>query len=867
MPASKRHDLRSWLGIFHPAYRSYLFGLLGIGLVSGIVTYFNLELLQSLVKTFAVISELDGMSCAQAANIHILTQFLVCNEIGSGWVVALLVLLVYAGLELMQAALGVIRLYMQGLLEIRSRNDIEREVLVNLLRKDDQFFQRHSATQIANRLSEDTSRIFERREDISELWSVSVQALGALFFLWTQHWSYAAAVLVFSLAGVYIIHRMLGRMKFLDGAQLQADDNVKASFEDYLYAAPEAQMGNLTGKITNRLGKVQGERQTAFMGLVTLTSKLTATYALTQLVAFGAIMCAIIYVVIVHGFTLEDGLVAAVVRAVPQLYGNISQVAKLFLKFQLADVSARRLLEYETFTDDLIGGDAETVPVSGQIVAPLVMENVRYAFTPGGPAQGGRDGISLTIEPNTLNVVVGPSGSGKSMLTQLIMGRLKSLEGKISLGEGNIGEMNQHQRSGIFSYMPQTLAMIAGTIEENIRFGRHETGGPDSDELDEEMLEWIDKSAVGRFTREKALDMCPGDINLDGFAGQLKPLREDLRARVTKEAGVSLKPFADNPVIPHLTVIEMLSGSAAETEKMLRLSFSPHGFRAMDHLARLPGADKVIDFGRHVIEQSMHMLERCPSYDAYSEIAPFAITPPVWELRSRFSEEGALGDRNPAVRGELLLAGLTATPREADADTAKVFAEVARGPELAELRKAVHAHYADALESLSEDQVNGALNWRDNLLFAAPETDNMPTARAVDTVLLNAVADTELDRLLLQTGLQYEVGRQGKRLSGGQRQLICLCRAFLQGCPVMVFDEPTAALDPRRRREINALLREAAGQRTIIAITHDAELAKLADQVIMIKEGQLAAAGKFAELARSNADFRNLTNLREEAAQ
>lgn len=238
--------------------------------------------------------------------------------------------------------MAVLQLYVKGLLEIRSRNDIEREVLINLLRKDDQFFQRHSATQIANRLSEDTSRIFERREDISGLWSVLVQAIGALVFLWAQNWSYAAAALVFSLVGVYIIHRMLGRMKYLDGAQLQADDDVKAAFEDYLQAVPEAQMGNLSDKIARQLAVIQHERQKPFMGLVTLSSKLTATYALTQLVAFGAIMSAIIYVVTVHGFALEDGLVAAVVRAVPQLYGNISEVAKLFLKFQLADVSARR---------------------------------------------------------------------------------------------------------------------------------------------------------------------------------------------------------------------------------------------------------------------------------------------------------------------------------------------------------------------------------------------------------------------------------------------------------------------------------------------------------------------------------------------
>ncbi|MEC9343740.1 MAG: ABC transporter ATP-binding protein, partial [Pseudomonadota bacterium] len=635
----RRYDLRGWLGIFHPAYRVHLAGLLAIGLLGGILTYLNLELLQSLVKTFAAIGDLDNLGCAQAAEIHALTRFLVCSGIGPGWTVAVLVLLVYAGLELLQAALSVVRLYVQGLLEIKSRNDIEREVLVNLLRKDDQFFHRHSATQIANRLSEDTERIFERREDISALWSVSVQALGALAFLWSQHWSYAAAVLVFSLGGVYIIHRMLGRMKFLDGTQLQADDNVKAAFEDYLQAAPEAQMGNLTGKITRKLASIQNERQTAFMGLVNLSSKLTATYALTQLVAFGAIMSAIIYVVTVHGFTLEDGLVAAVVRAVPQLYGNISEVAKLVLKFQLADVSARRLLEYET-APDREAGPADAAP--GKSPLPIVFDKVRYAFTPGGQKQGGSDGISLTVAPNSLNVIVGPSGSGKSMLSQLLMGRLKPIAGHVRYGDADIGEFSQLQRSHMFSYMPQSLAMITGTIGENIRFGLPEQDQPEDAPFDDGTRTLIDRTGVGRFAREKALDLPPVDAEIGALAGGLQSMRQAFRDRVAKEAKVELATFADHPMVPHLTMVENLTGSAAHTERMLRLAFTRTGFRAMDRLARLGGAEQIVGFGEHVIGQTAHILARCPSHDAYSELAPFHLHPPVWDLRSNLAAGGAV---------------------------------------------------------------------------------------------------------------------------------------------------------------------------------------------------------------------------------
>lgn len=854
----KTYRLNEWLGIFHPKYRIYLFGLLVIGFIGGVLTFLNLELLQSLVKTFAILGTTDSLACTQAADIHLLTELLVCSGIGSGWAVALLVLLIYAGLELLQASLGILRLFVEGRLEINSRNDIEREILTNLIRKDDQFFQRQSATQIANRLSEDTSRIFERREDVSALWAVTVQAIGALVFLWSQNWSYAAAVLVFSLGGVYIIHTMLREMKTLDGEQLQSDDNVKGAFEDYLYAAPEAQMGNLTEKITGNLAGVQGKRQHAFMGLVRLNGKLSATYALTELVAFGAIMCAIVYVVTAHGLTLEDGLVAAVVRAVPQLYGNISEIARLYMKFQLADVSAKRLLEYETPTE-AIAGEAITDGESKTLL-PITLEAVQYTFSPGGPIQGGTSGISLTMKPGTLNVIVGPSGSGKSMLSQLILGRLSPISGKVGYGDRTIGDLSLRERSAIFSYMPQTPAMISGSIEENIEFGRlHAMETTIADDRMKQAL--IDNTTVGQFAREKSLDMRVEESHLADRLEDLRGLRRDLRDKIKAATQLDLVSFSQSAVVPHFTICEHVTECAAEPDKFLRLAFSRPGFRLMDELTQMAGAQSIIDLGHHIVEKNKHLLARCPTYDAYSELAAFNIDEPVWDLRSALSEEGAMDLKDPEVRTELMLVGLTATPQEADPEVVLGFTEPLKQGELASLRGALERYFGDSLEALDETRFNPCLSWRDNLIFGVSTSTNASNARAVDQALLNLVQELDLDQTLLQSGLHYEVGRQGKRLSGGQRQLVCLCRTLLQGCPVLVMDEPTAALDPRRREHINNLLSTTAKHHTLVVVTHDMELARLADQVIMMKEGQLHATGSFDRLQQENSEFRTLASL------
>jgi ATP-binding cassette, subfamily C, bacterial CydC len=84
----------------------------------------------------------------------------------------------------------------------------------------------------------------------------------------------------------------------------------------------------------------------------------------------------------------------------------------------------------------------------------------------------------------------------------------------------------------------------------------------------------------------------------------------------------------------------------------------------------------------------------------------------------------------------------------------------------------------------------------------------------------------------LPDGLDTLVGEEGKQLSGGQRQRLTLARALLSEAPVLVLDEPTAHLDPATAEALVHDVLTAAGDRTVLLITHRLEGLELVDQVV-----------------------------------
>ncbi|MCW5952945.1 MAG: heme ABC transporter ATP-binding protein [Propionibacteriaceae bacterium] len=110
--------------------------------------------------------------------------------------------------------------------------------------------------------------------------------------------------------------------------------------------------------------------------------------------------------------------------------------------------------------------------------------------------------------------------------------------------------------------------------------------------------------------------------------------------------------------------------------------------------------------------------------------------------------------------------------------------------------------------------------------------------------------DQAIAEALRLTDTSHLVGRHFTALSGGEKARVSLARVLAQRTPVVLLDEPTAALDLRHQEDVMAIARGlAAGGRTVVTVLHDLSLAAAwADRIAVLSEGRLIAAGEPAEV-------------------
>jgi len=482
-----------------------------------------------------------------------------------------------------------LRFYFVSWLGERTVADIRRAVQANLLRQSPSYFEENRPSEIASRMTSDTTMIeVVVGTTISVALRNAFTGVGGLIYLFTLSPTMAGSIVI----GIPVVILPI----VLVGRRLQ---KLSRSSQDRV-----ADVGMLTNEVLGAMKIVQGFGQEQREGqrfadavertFATAKRRITIRSLMTASVIgliFGGIVCLLwfgawqvveghISVGTLAAFVLTGGFVAGAFGALTEVYGDLVRGAG----------AASRLAEL-LHAEPTIKAPAQPAAIPAPSRGALSFEHVEFRYPTRNDVAALAD-FNLAIKPNETVAVVGPSGAGKSTLFQLAQRFYDPSGGRVLLDGVDIRDADPAAIRMQMAVVPQETVVFASSARDNLRYGNWLA-------TDDEIWEAADAANASEFLRKlpEGLDTFLGEAGTRLSGGQ--------RQRIAIARALLRKA-------PLLLLDEATSALDAESERLVqdaldRLMHDRTTVVIAHRLATVRAADRIIvmDNGR-IVEQGTH---------------------------------------------------------------------------------------------------------------------------------------------------------------------------------------------------------------------------------------------------------------------
>lgn len=173
------------------------------------------------------------------------------------------------------------------------------------------------------------------------------------------------------------------------------------------------------------------------------------------------------------------------------------------------------------------------------------------------------------------------------------------------------------------------------------------------------------------------------------------------------------------------------------------------------------------------------------------------------------------------------------------------------------------------VRDLPEAELNALVSivFQDGWLFEGTVRDNIAMGRpdATSAQIEEAARAAQAHAFIaaLPSGYRTIVGEGSATLSSGERQRIAIARAILKDAPIVLLDEATAALDASNEIELRRALQSLASDRTVITVAHKLRAIHDADQILVLRNGEIAERGGHHDLLAQHGTYARLWHLQQ----
>ena len=151
-------------------------------------------------------------------------------------------------------------------------------------------------------------------------------------------------------------------------------------------------------------------------------------------------------------------------------------------------------------------------------------------------------------------------------------------------------------------------------------------------------------------------------------------------------------------------------------------------------------------------------------------------------------------------------------------------------------------------------------------LFNDTATDNIALGKEVDfNSIQNAATLANAAEFIEKLSQQYEtnIGDNGIKLSGGEQQRLTIARAIYKNAPILILDEATSHLDSNSEKLVHDALQNLLQNKTAIIIAHRLSTVQFADEIVVLKDGNIIEQGSHQQLMQQNGEYKKLVDLQQ----
>ncbi|NOX32250.1 MAG: ABC transporter ATP-binding protein [Deltaproteobacteria bacterium] len=474
--------------------------------------------------------------------------------------------------------------------------------------------------------------------------------------------------------------------------------------------------------------------------------------------------------------------------------------------------------------------------------------------------------VSLSIAPGEHIALVGFSGSGKSSLALCLAQLYKYTSGHATIGGKEICELTKADITKNMGLVSQSPFIFDGTIKENLMYSYTALHGEEcvfngecEPELDR-LVHVLQQSGL-------FVDVLRFGLNtiVEGQEEKFIPIIIKMRENFQKEFEDSVSEwiefFDENQFLFYASIADnIIFGSPVfDTFKNENLVKNKFFLKFLDHadLTR-----PLLTLGKEIADQTVSILKNITHDNMFFEQSPIKLEEfEKYEDLVRNIKNKNLHEINKQQGISLLELALRFSPGKHRIAAIPEFLTnlILEGRYM--FRERIKQEDPHAVAFFRSDQYIHSQTIFNNILFGVVKTTNPGAQEKINQFMVALLIGEDFLEKMIEIGMNFKVGTQGNKLSGGQRQKLAIARTFFKSPPIMILDEATSALDNNSQKRIQSVLsRQWKGKSTLIAVVHRLDIVKEYDKIAFLKAGKIAEMGTYDELMEKKGYFYELIN-------